>query len=83
MFLNTDRCNPFATTAWDARPVIIAHFGIAFRIRTGNLASDFTLLEERLHPRSLCVRATLVRARPTECGGTDRLDEISGASRVM
>lgn len=81
MFLNTDRCNPFATTAWDARPVIIAHFGIAFGIRTGNLASNFTLLEKRLHPRSL--RVTLVRRRPTECGGTDRLDEISGASGVM
>ena len=79
--LSTDRCDPFATTAWDARPVIIAHLGVAFGIRTGNLASDFALLEERLHPGSL--RVVLVRARPTEHGGTDRLDEISGASGVM
>lgn len=81
MFLSTHRCNPFATTAWDARPVITAHLGVAFGIRTGNLASDFTLLEERLHPSSL--RVALVRARPAEHGGTDRLDEISGAGGVM
>lgn len=51
--LCTDRCDPLATAARDARPVKAAHLGIAFGIRTGNLASNFTLLEERLHPRSL------------------------------
>ena len=81
VFVSTDRCNPFATSAWDARPVIIAHLGVAFGIRTGNLASDFTLLEERLHPGSL--RVASVSARPTEHGGTDCLDEISRASGVM
>lgn len=81
IFLSTNRCNPFTTTAWDTRPVIIAHLGVAFGIRTGNLASNFTLLEERLHPGSL--RVALVRARPTEHGGTDCLDEISRASGVM
>lgn len=51
--LSTDRCDPIAAAAWDARPVIIADLGIAFGIGTGNLARNFTLLEEGLHPDSL------------------------------
>jgi len=81
MSLRTDRCNPFTTAAWDARPVITAHFGIASGIRTGNLPSDFTLLEERLHPKSLHVALS---KNETDRGlRTDRLNEITRASRVM
>jgi hypothetical protein len=50
---HTYRSDPFLASTLDTGPVKVSNLGSAFLIRTNDLASDITILENRFHPSQL------------------------------